>query len=381
MKIRNLLACFCVLQAYGETNTFLFQLGIEENPFRISWPTHANYMYDLEQSPGVPKGKAGWASAGTFEGNGSTQSVLLVTVGLAAFFRVEEYRNPLQTPFYADPNSQARHYADIWERTRPLDAPMLEKIAREPQAKWVLGKTDDEDQIRRYASDAETAGAFPLFVLYNIPYRDCSGFSGGGAQGSLAYMDWLGRVILGIGESPAAVILEPDALAGLDCLSATNQTERYVLISQAIGRLALCSNIVCYVDAGHARWQPVSVMAARLKKVDAARAQGFSLNVSQFIGDAETVRYGNALSKATGGMHYVIDTSRNGLGPAPDGAWCNPPGRALGKQPTIDTGIRLLDAYLWVKRPGESDGSCNGGPAAGQFWPEYALGLAERASY
>jgi endoglucanase len=76
----------------------------------------------------------------------------------------------------------------------------------------------------------------------------------------------------------------------------------------------------------------------------------------------------------------VIDTSRNGKGPAPENAWCNPAGRGLGADPTGSTGNSLDDAYLWVKQPGASDGTCNGGPAAGQWWPEYALGLAERAA-
>ena len=45
-----------------------------------------------------------------------------------------------------------------------------------------------------------------------------------------------------------------------------------------------------------------------------------------------------------------------------------------------DTRALPKPAYLWVKRPGESDGPCNGGPSAGQWWPEYALGLAQRQS-
>ena len=49
--------------------------------------------------------------------------------------------------------------------------------------------------------------------------------------------------------------------------------------------------------------------------------------------------------------------------------------------PTAEPGKKLVDAYLWVKRPGESDGTCNGGPAAGgcAWSPDYALGLAQRA--
>jgi endoglucanase len=91
--------------------------------------------------------------------------------------------------------------------------------------------------------------------------------------------------------------------------------------------------------------------------------------------------YGDQLSGLIGGKHYIVDTSRNGLGPTADGEWCNPSGRALGDRPTAATGDVLADAYFWIKRPGESDGTCNGGPAAGAWWADYALGLAKRAAY
>ena len=80
-----------------------------------------------------------------------------------------------------------------------------------------------------------------------------------------------------------------------------------------------------------------------------------------------------------GNKPFVIDTSRNGKGS--NGEWCNPSGRALGASPTANTGDPLVDAFFWLKAPGESDGACNGGPGAGTFWPEYALGLAQRAAY
>ncbi|MBF6047505.1 hypothetical protein GO001_20070 [Streptomyces sp. NRRL B-1677] len=57
-------------------------------------------------------------------------------------------------------------------------------------------------------------------------------------------------------------------------------------------------------------------------------------------------------------------------------SWCNPPGRALGTPPTTATGDPRIDAFLWVKRPGESDGACRGAPPAGRWWAEYALDLA-----
>jgi endoglucanase len=42
--------------------------------------------------------------------------------------------------------------------------------------------------------------------------------------------------------------------------------------------------------------------------------------------------------------------------------------------------LRQVDAYLWTGVPGNSAGSCNGGPPAGTFWSARAIGLAARAS-
>jgi endoglucanase len=122
-------------------------------------------------------------------------------------------------------------------------------------------------------------------------------------------------------------------------------------------------------------------MATRLKSAGVAGARGFFLNVSNFRTTAGELSYGDQLSALIGGKHYVVDTSRNGLGPTADSQWCNPAGRALGNRATTATGDALADAFFWIKRPGESDGTCNGGPAAGQWWAGYALGLAQRAAY
>jgi endoglucanase len=117
------------------------------------------------------------------------------------------------------------------------------------------------------------------------------------------------------------------------------------------------------------------------------------------------VRYANMLGDVQPTAGYVIDTSRNGRGPwaVPAGKypgdpqdWCNPPDRGLGLRPTLDTGDPLLDAYLWVKTPGESDGECTRSlgpagetvdpewgiidPGAGDWFPQQALQLAANAN-
>jgi endoglucanase len=79
-------------------------------------------------------------------------------------------------------------------------------------------------------------------------------------------------------------------------------------------------------------------------------------------------------------VHFVIDTSRNGAGPPPeDGSpdhWCNPPGMRLGEAPTTSPDLPRVDALLWIKQPGDSDGTCRGAPPAGQWWPQAALELS-----
>ena len=176
--------------------------------------------------------------------------------------------------------------------------------------------------------------------------------------------------------------MEPDAIAGLDCLSAKKQRGRLALIRKAVRVLERRPKLAVYIDAGHSVWQPVPTMARRLNKAGVAKAHGFSLNVSNYNRTEDEVAFGTKLSKATKGKHFVIDTSRNGLGPAPDHEWCNPAGRALGEKPrTKQPPSTRVDALLWIKAPGESDGTCNGGPSAGAWFQSMALELARNAKW
>jgi endoglucanase len=196
------------------------------------------------------------------------------------------------------------------------------------------------------------------------------------------YRGWIDGIASDVGASRTAIILEPDALAMADCLSADQREERYDLIRYAVDTLTRNPTTAVYVDGGHLRWHSAEDMAARLNKVDVGRARGFSLNTANFFTTGDEIGYGEAISGLTNGSHYVIDTSRNGVGPAPDSGlnWCNPGGRALGTPPTAATGGAHADAYLWIKRPGESDGTCDkGDPPAGTFVNQYAIDLTRNA--
>jgi endoglucanase len=341
-------------------------------------------------------------------------------------------------------------------------------------------------------------------VAYNIPGRDCSEYSAGGAPSDAAYDAWINSVSHALGDAKAVVLEEPDALADLPgyCGSAyatefpdITDTTRIDDIRYAAATLETDPSISLYLDAGNSDWQDVGGMAETLVAADIQDTQGFFLNVSNYqydtnndffgtwvssciayatVNEAQTpadalaavatfvgtstptgafagpaypptsppggcatqywnggapgtdiaslvgayngvalspfgvwsetittpdlnasgidASYASALGSTVPATHFIVDTSRNGLGPnsmqtyaaAPydqpssvistlvAGGWCNPPDEGLGVRPTASAGVQLssldsylpgnpplLDAYLWIKTPGQSDGQCD----------------------
>ncbi|WP_221348086.1 glycoside hydrolase family 6 protein [Streptomyces beigongshangae] len=289
------------------------------------------------------------------------------------------------SPFWTDPASPAARQVRTWERQgRGDDARLLRRIADRPAALWPAGD-DPGPAIGQATRAAAREGRTAVFVAYDIPHRDCGQHSAGGARDAQSYRDWIERFARALGDSDALVVLEPDAVAHVvdGCTPAEYHAERELLLSEAIVRLKRQPRTRVYLDAGNPAWiREPHKLVEPLGRAGIANADGFALNVSNFQTDGTTKEYGRRLSAALGGKHFVVDTSRNGNGPLggdPSEAWCNPPGRALGAAPTTRTGDPLVDAYLWIKRPGESDGECRGGPAAGQWWADYALGLARNS--
>jgi endoglucanase len=232
---------------------------------------------------------------------------------------------------------------------------------------------------------------------------------------------------------------------------------RFAQLNYAVDRIGGQPGAAVYLDGTHSAWLGAGEAADRLLKAGVQRAAGFFTNVSNYRTTSDSAQFGawvsdciafatngddggwrlghtdychgqydaqgkanygaeqvaetdawyaSNLGAATAATHFVIDTSRNGQGPwtppanvYPDPQdWCNPPGRGLGSRPqwtpsTVAGG--LLDAFLWVKTPGQSDGQCNRGiagsttdpewggitdPAAGAWFPQQALQLAQLGS-
>ncbi|WP_405696227.1 glycoside hydrolase family 6 protein [Streptomyces sp. NBC_01185] len=280
---------------------------------------------------------------------------------------------------YRHPRSQVLEWVDS-HRDDPR-RPMIEsRIAEQPAAVWFPAYNPGAvtGQVRGVTAAAAAAGRTPVLVPYAIPDRDCGGASEGGAPGLDAYDAWMEEFAAGLGGGPVIVVLEPDAVALSDCLTAGQRADRFASLARA-GRTLHAANprARVYFDGGHSGWHGAAKQAAALRAAGAATAgDGIFTNVSNFHSTADEAAYARRVLAALGGppgLGAVIDTSRNGNGAPAAGDWCDPSGRALGRAPTTDTGLAGIDAYLWVKLPGESDG-CKG--SAGSFTPEYAYELA-----
>ncbi len=263
----------------------------------------------------------------------------------------------------------------------------IQKIAGQPQGVWFGDwNSNVQGDVADVMGRAAQQSAVPVLIAYNIPNRDCNGFSGGGAGGDWQYQQWIQQFAQGINQGKAVVILEPDALLQLTspgCLNPQQQSDRLSLLNYATYTLhQTAPNASVYIDAGRAgEWAiDPSEMAQRLNYSGIANAAGFALNVSNYIATDVTTQYGNQIAAGVGNKHFVIDTSRNGLGSAGDLNWCNPGGRGLGAPPQ-GMGGGTIDGYVWAQNPGTSDGSCNGAPPAGQWDSYIACTLANNAVF
>ncbi len=293
--------------------------------------------------------------------------------------------NPLsgQRLYVAGTSSAARE-ADRVSATDPARAKGLSFIASQPTGYWWgdwNAVSTVKAEVSRHISASVAQGATPVYVVYNIMKRDGSSYSAGGAASLAAYRAWIDQFVAGLGGNNAAVIVEPDAVNDLYNMSGTTRTERVAALRYALTALK-AAGVPAYLDAGGPSIHAPGVVSKLLVEAGIDEAAGFAVNVSNFQSTADDIAWGTSVSGLVGGKHFVIDTGRNGNGAltsAQDAQyWCNPPGRALGRTPTTDTGNALVDAFLWVKQPGESDGECRGFGSPGQFSADYAYGLYSR---
>ncbi|MFJ6164266.1 glycoside hydrolase family 6 protein [Micromonospora orduensis] len=283
---------------------------------------------------------------------------------------------------YRDPSSAVVR----WVAANPGDsraAVIRDKIASQPQARWFanFNPSTVQSEVSGFIGAANAAQQIPVLAVYEITNRDCGGASAGGAPDLNQYQTWVSNFARGLGNQTVLIILETDSLALQTCLSGAELNARNQAISTATQTIKSANpNAKVYLDGGHSTWNSASETANRLRAAGVQYADGFFTNVSNYNSTSSEANFGRSVISALNGMgisgkRQVIDTSRNG---GASGDWCGDDNtdRRIGQYPTTNTGDSNIDAYLWVKPPGEADG-CR--YTAGSFQPDLAYSLANGA--
>jgi cellulose 1,4-beta-cellobiosidase len=195
-----------------------------------------------------------------------------------------------------------------------------------------------------------------------------------------------------------------------------NTCNAYLMgIKYAINRLSSISNSFLYLDAGHGGWlgweNNIKSFIELIKQLPVYLLRGFVTNTANYQYLGSPCHFGNATiyndmieyckmnstinccfdpcdynqqyNAANNEINYaqiinqyshelifktenkrprfVIDTGRNGnfrarMGLQACQVWCNINNAKIGNIPTTKTALSYIDAYAWLKTPGESDG-------------------------
>lgn len=205
---------------------------------------------------------------------------------------------------------------------RSYDASLIRTMVNTPQAFWFTGGTPAQVQhaVHAVAKKAAATNTVPTLVAYNVPGRDCSQYSSGGAGSDAAYRAWIDGFAAGLVKGKRAVeVVEPDGLANLpsDCPAAYPGQDIAALTASRIAdihfagqaSLAADAQALVYLDAGHSAWHSVGDIAQRLDQAGVRDFQGFSLNVSNYQPTRELNHYGSWVSKC---LYYANNPAEGG---------------------------------------------------------------------
>ena len=298
--------------------------------------------------------------------------------------------NPLAgLPLYVDHDSPAwKAWERYTRRGQKRKAGLVWKIAREPRSIWLGAATGPNPQFeaRRRIDAAKVVGAVPVFVVLRAQANRCSPtYQGGGPREDRATSNWYDALARGIGNDRVVIGFEPDSLGTIQCLARSRRDDRYRLLGHGVDALSKLPNATIYLDAGASDWESAQSTAKQLRMIGIEKVRGFMLNATHYDWTAANIRHGLEISRLTGGKHFVVNTAENGRGPVhyrsrkgrPINVWCNPGLRGLGPPPTTETSNPLVDAYLWINRPGFAQ-ACSGRRIA--WYPPQALSYARFAT-
>jgi endoglucanase len=310
--------------------------------------------------------------------------------------------NPLVgTKWFVDRMEPAYTQWARWRRAGQTgNSDTIWKLAREPRFRWFGRFTSPHMQkkVRGFLDrvQCDQPGAVPMMVVMRHQGRACRpDYLAGGVAEDRRTMKWYDDFAEAVGDARVVIAFEPDSLGTIDCLAASRRDDRLRMLRHGVDVLSQLPNATVYLEAGASDWEPATRTAKQLRAIGVSKVRGFMLNVTHHDWTRSNMLHGLEISRLVGGKHFIINTSYNGRGPIhyrrwinrsqhiwrTINVWCHPGLRGLGPAPTTDTSNRLVDAYMYINRPGYSAGACNGGPLPiGTWWAERGLMYAKYAT-
>ena len=292
-------------------------------------------------------------------------AAVFLVAGSSTSTVAEAAGNPLAgVRLYVDHHSPAWHQMRVFRRSgQRRKAALIRRIAREPRALWFgrFTRPHFRKKLRRQIVRAKRRRAVPVLTVARAQGDHCGPwYTAGGPAEDTRTRAWYRRFARTIGRARVVIAFEPDSLGTIDCQARSRRDDRLRLLRYGVKRFARLPNATVYLEGGASDWEPARRTARQLHAIGIARVRGFMLNATHMDWTRANIRHGLQISRLTGGKHFVINTAENGRGPVHHRnargrritVWCNPPRRGLGPPPTTHTSNPMVDAYLWINRPG-----------------------------
>jgi len=358
--------------------------------------------------------------------------------------------------YYANPDFAKEINTSIAKN--PALAEKMRKVQKISAAYWIdtISRINNITIVLEGAKKQQQESGkkvLTVFIVYDLPNRDCAAAASNGeltcadsacTEGlntyKTKYVDPIVAIFKKYPDQPIVAIVEPDSLGNMatnmdiqKCSIAENAY--YTGIAYSIQQLATLPNVYSYLDAAHGGWlgwddnrQKISQIFQKVlnQAGGSAKIRGFATNVANYqpLGSLTSTedpcnlksQYNKAINEVVyvqllaqslqsagiSGKGFIIDTSRNGVSNMRKDCsnWCNINHSGLGVRPTSETrsvGLDYIDAFYWLKTPGESDGTSDTGaprydfhcgssdsfipsPEAGQWNSEFFTMLVQNAN-
>lgn len=302
-------------------------------------------------------------------------------------------RNPLAGRTWGVYQGPREPTSAPYQRATGATKQALATIALEPKAAWFGAWIADAEigaRVSEYIAgtqqgDPEVLVQMTVFRMVPWEHEACRRLPTSNEQAS--YRRWIDTFAAAVGDTPTAIILQPDGPFAL--CAPGGPTVPAALVAYASQTLSALPRTSVYIEVGAGDWPApgqggVAEVMRFLLPAGIEEARGIALNGTHYSSTEVEIARGTAIvedlaARGISGKHFVVNTSGNGnpfpfgtyTGPDPDDAFvCQSPSDhrtcvTLGIAPTTDVanpawGLseqarvdarKYADGYLWFGRP------------------------------